>query len=227
MVGVVCMRVTTEVRDQLAVRFAGLLPHLNERQQQRLALAVEVRLLGHGSVRGRAGRRRQRDDRPHGHLRAGGRRGAHPPGRVRRPGGAASPPGRTPTSCRPCWRSSRPSQRPPPAAVCRWRPPWTPWNDWSPRPPRTSSTTANSAAAEPDGQPEPPLLIMRGRRRHYSFHRGSTRSGSMPGPRRLAREMMTRSRTARVMARRRSMSTFSPSTLEARLPGAVAMPGLR
>ena len=36
--------------DQLATRFEVLLPHLNERQQ-RLALAVEARLLGHGGVR--------------------------------------------------------------------------------------------------------------------------------------------------------------------------------
>ena len=44
------MRIPMEVRGQLATRFAVLLPHLNERQQ-RLALAVEARLLGHGGVR--------------------------------------------------------------------------------------------------------------------------------------------------------------------------------
>jgi transposase len=44
------MRVDAEVRGQLARRFAVLLPHLNERQQ-RLALATEARLLGHGGVR--------------------------------------------------------------------------------------------------------------------------------------------------------------------------------
>jgi hypothetical protein len=44
------MRVSTEVRGQLATRFEVLLPHLNERQQ-RLALAVEARLVGHGGVR--------------------------------------------------------------------------------------------------------------------------------------------------------------------------------
>src|SRR6266536_2167670 len=44
------MRVSMEVRDQLAARFEVLLPHLNERQQ-RLALATEARLLGHGGVR--------------------------------------------------------------------------------------------------------------------------------------------------------------------------------
>ena len=44
------MRVSGVVRDQLAARFEVLLPHLNERQQ-RLALATEARLLGHGGVR--------------------------------------------------------------------------------------------------------------------------------------------------------------------------------
>src|SRR5664280_2727591 len=40
----------TRLRAQLATRFEVLLPHLNERQQ-RLALATEARLLGHGGVR--------------------------------------------------------------------------------------------------------------------------------------------------------------------------------
>src|SRR5919112_1577164 len=44
------MRIDAEVRGQLARRFEVLLPHLNERQQ-RLALATEARLLGHGGVR--------------------------------------------------------------------------------------------------------------------------------------------------------------------------------
>ncbi|MFF4648228.1 ISAzo13 family transposase [Streptomyces sp. NPDC001389] len=44
------MRISSEVRDQLALRFGVLFPHLNERQQ-RLALATEARLLGHGGVR--------------------------------------------------------------------------------------------------------------------------------------------------------------------------------
>ena len=43
------MRVGDEVQGQLAMRFEVLLPHLNERQQ-RLALACEARLLGHGGV---------------------------------------------------------------------------------------------------------------------------------------------------------------------------------
>ena len=44
------MGIAVEVRGQLATRFEVLLPHLNERQQ-RLALATEARLLGHGGVR--------------------------------------------------------------------------------------------------------------------------------------------------------------------------------
>ncbi|UQA90574.1 ISAzo13 family transposase [Streptomyces halobius] len=44
------MRIPSEVRDQLSLRFGVLFPHLNERQQ-RLALATEARLLGHGGVR--------------------------------------------------------------------------------------------------------------------------------------------------------------------------------
>src|SRR3954453_12715133 len=43
------MRVDEEVRGQLATRFEVLLPYLNERQQ-RLALACEARLLGHGGM---------------------------------------------------------------------------------------------------------------------------------------------------------------------------------
>src|SRR5689334_700639 len=44
------MRVSEQVRGQLARRFEVLLPHLSERQR-RLAMATEARLLGHGGVR--------------------------------------------------------------------------------------------------------------------------------------------------------------------------------
>ena len=44
------MAILPEVRDQLALKFEVLLPHLNERQR-RLLLATEARLLGHGGVR--------------------------------------------------------------------------------------------------------------------------------------------------------------------------------
>src|SRR6516165_9847304 len=44
------MAISSGARDQLALRFEVLLPHLNERQR-RLLLAAEARVLGHGGVR--------------------------------------------------------------------------------------------------------------------------------------------------------------------------------
>jgi hypothetical protein len=44
------MRIPDETRDQLVVKFAVLLPHLDERQR-RLLMAAEARGLGHGGVR--------------------------------------------------------------------------------------------------------------------------------------------------------------------------------
>jgi hypothetical protein len=44
------MAISPDARDQLALRFEVLSPHLNERQR-RLLLAAEARLLGHGGVR--------------------------------------------------------------------------------------------------------------------------------------------------------------------------------
>ena len=44
------MAISSDARDQLALRFEVLLPHLDERQR-RLLLAAEARLLGHGGVR--------------------------------------------------------------------------------------------------------------------------------------------------------------------------------
>jgi transposase len=81
------MRIPMEVRRQLAARFAVLLPHLNERQQ-RLALAVEARLLGHGGVRAVAqvaGVSETTVRKGVVELEAG--EAPFPPGRVRRPGG--------------------------------------------------------------------------------------------------------------------------------------------
>jgi transposase len=80
-----------EVRGQLATRFEVLLPHLNERQQ-RLALAVEARLLGHGGVRAVA----QVAGVSETTVRKGVfelEAGEEPlsPGRVRRPGGGRKP----------------------------------------------------------------------------------------------------------------------------------------
>jgi hypothetical protein len=86
------MRVPMEVREQLAVRFEVLLPHLNERQQ-RLALAVAARLLGHGGVRAVAwvaGVSETTVRKGVFELEAG--EAPFPPGRVRRRGGAARQP---------------------------------------------------------------------------------------------------------------------------------------
>jgi hypothetical protein len=44
------MAIPSDARDQLALKFEVLLPHLNERQR-RLLLGAEARLLGHGGVR--------------------------------------------------------------------------------------------------------------------------------------------------------------------------------
>ncbi len=44
------MRIPDETHDQLAVKFAVLFPHLNERQR-RLLMAAEARSLGHGGIR--------------------------------------------------------------------------------------------------------------------------------------------------------------------------------
>jgi hypothetical protein len=44
------MAIPAEIRSRLALKFEVVLPHLNERQQ-RLVLAAEARLLGHGGVR--------------------------------------------------------------------------------------------------------------------------------------------------------------------------------
>jgi transposase len=81
------MRIPMEVLGQLATRFEVLLPHLNERQQ-RLALAVEARLLGHGGVRAVAqvaGVSETTVRKGVVELEAG--EAPLPPGRARRPGG--------------------------------------------------------------------------------------------------------------------------------------------
>src|SRR4051794_9929269 len=44
------MGIAGETREQLAVKFAVLFPHLDERQQ-RLLMGAEARMLGHGGVR--------------------------------------------------------------------------------------------------------------------------------------------------------------------------------
>ena len=81
------MRVDDEVRGRLATRFEVLLPHLNERQQ-RLALACEARLLGHGGVA--AARASATTVRRVSELNSGEQEPL-PAGRARRAGGERKP----------------------------------------------------------------------------------------------------------------------------------------
>ncbi|MEV0185927.1 ISAzo13 family transposase [Streptomyces sp. NPDC050625] len=79
------MRIPDEARDQLAVKFAVLLPHLDERQR-RLLMAAEARALGHGGVRAVARAAAVSETT----VRKGVfelEAGEEPLGRVRRPGG--------------------------------------------------------------------------------------------------------------------------------------------
>ncbi|MEV7952832.1 ISAzo13 family transposase [Streptomyces sp. NPDC088141] len=79
------MGISQETRDQLAVRFAVLFPHLDERQR-RLLVGAEARILGHGGVRAVARAAEVSETTVRNgvdELEAG----AEPLGRVRRPGG--------------------------------------------------------------------------------------------------------------------------------------------
>lgn len=79
------MRIPEETRDQLAVKFAVLFPHLDERQR-RLLMAAEALPLGHGGVRAVAHAAAVSETtvrRGVFELEAG----EEPLGRVRRPGG--------------------------------------------------------------------------------------------------------------------------------------------
>jgi len=79
------MRIPDETRDQLAVKLAVLLPHLDERQR-RLLMAAEARALGHGGVRAVARAAAVSETT----VRKGVfelEAGAEPLGRVRHPGG--------------------------------------------------------------------------------------------------------------------------------------------
>ncbi|MFF5781645.1 ISAzo13 family transposase [Streptomyces virginiae] len=79
------MRIPDETRNQLAVKFAVLFPHLDERQR-RLLMAAEARVLGHGGVRAvalAAGVSETTVRKGVFELESG----EEPLGRVRRPGG--------------------------------------------------------------------------------------------------------------------------------------------
>jgi transposase len=115
------MRIPIGVRGQLATRFEALLPHLNERQQ-RLALAVEARLLGHGGVRAVA--------QVAGVSETTVRKGVVeleadqvplPPGRVRRPGGGRRSAARQDPDLVPALLALvEPDQRGDPMSPLRW-----------------------------------------------------------------------------------------------------------
>ena len=110
-----------EVRGQLATRFEVLLPHLNERQQ-RLALAVEARLLGHGGVRAVAqvaGVSETTVRKGVFELEAG--EAPLPPGRVRRPGGGRKPAARQDPDLVPALLALvEPDERGDPMSPLRW-----------------------------------------------------------------------------------------------------------
>ncbi|SED65740.1 Rhodopirellula transposase DDE domain-containing protein [Streptomyces sp. 2112.3] len=79
------MRIPDQIRTQLAVKFAVLFPHLDERQR-RLLMAAEARVLGHGGIRAVA----QAAAVSETTVRKGVfelEAGEEPLGRVRRPGG--------------------------------------------------------------------------------------------------------------------------------------------
>ena len=115
------MRIPQEVRGQLAARFEVLLPHLNERQQ-RLALAVEARLLGHGGVRAVAqvaGVSETTVRKGVFELEAG--QAPLPPGRVRRPGGGRRPAARQDPELVPALLALvEPDERGDPESPLRW-----------------------------------------------------------------------------------------------------------
>jgi transposase len=115
------MRIPIEVRGQLAARFEVLLPHLNERQQ-RLALAVEARLLGHGGVRAVAqvaGVSETTVRKGVVELEAG--QAPLPPGRVRRPGGGRKPAARQDPALVPALLALvEPDERGDPMSPLRW-----------------------------------------------------------------------------------------------------------
>jgi transposase len=115
------MRIPMEVRGQLATRFEVLLPHLNERQQ-RLALAVEARLLGHGGVRAVAqvaGVSETTVRKGVFELEAG--EAPLSPGRVRRPGGGRKPAARRDPALVPALLALvEPDERGDPMSPLRW-----------------------------------------------------------------------------------------------------------
>ncbi|MFE4518052.1 ISAzo13 family transposase [Kitasatospora sp. NPDC056783] len=79
------MPTSESIRDQLALKFVVLFPHLDERQR-RLLMAAEARLLGHGGIRAVARAAGVSETTVRNGV-AELESGAEPLGRVRRPGG--------------------------------------------------------------------------------------------------------------------------------------------
>src|SRR5688500_4397125 len=115
------MRIDDGVRSELMARFEVLLPHLNERQQ-RLALATEARLLGHGGVRAvaeAAGVSATTVHRGVAELEAGEER--LPVGRARRAGGGRkSATSHDPELVRALLALVEPDERGDPMSPLRW-----------------------------------------------------------------------------------------------------------
>jgi transposase len=115
------MAITDQVRTQLVNRFEVLLPHLNERQQ-RLALATEARLLGHGGIRAvavSAGVSESTVRRGVADLDAG--EDPFPDGRVRAPGGGRKRAEQNdPVLLEALWGLVEPEERGDPESALRW-----------------------------------------------------------------------------------------------------------
>src|SRR3954464_12373838 len=113
------MGVVGETREQLAVKFAVLFPHLDERQQ-RLLMGAEARMLGHGGVRvvaRAAGRSETTVRKGVDELEAG----EAPLGRVRRRGGGRKKAADVDPGLRPALLALvEPDMRGDPMSALRW-----------------------------------------------------------------------------------------------------------
>jgi transposase len=113
------MSISQELRDQLGVKFVVLFPHLDERQQ-RLLMAAEARILGHGGIRAvarAAGKSETTVRKGVFELEAG----EDPLGRVRRPGGGRKKAADADPGLRPALLSLvEPDMRGDPMSPLRW-----------------------------------------------------------------------------------------------------------
>src|SRR4051812_4486021 len=113
------MGIAGESREQVAVKFAVLFPHLDERQQ-RLLMGAEARILGHGGVRvvaRAAGKSEATVRKGVDELEAGGA----PLGRVRRRGGGRKKAADVDSGLRPALLALvEPDMRGDPMSPLRW-----------------------------------------------------------------------------------------------------------